>query len=66
MITVIAAMIAAALGFSRLAPRPTVPGREASNRTLVLSYPSCRPAARIASGTNIDAGLSRVRDRSPP
>ncbi len=36
----------------------------------VPSYPSCRPLAsglaRIAGGTNIDVGLSRVRDRSPP
>jgi len=36
----------------------------------VPSYPSCQPPAsglaRIAGGTNIDAGSSRVRDRSPP
>lgn len=66
MIAVVVAMIAAALGLSRSTARPVKSGQRAANRTLVPSYPSCRPAARIAGGTNIDAGSSRVRDRSPP
>ena len=45
-------------------------GIATTNRTPGLSYPSHQPPAsgsvRIASGTNIDAGNSRIRDRSPP